>query len=108
MRTTRATAVLHAHWTTRPPGIRLAGTIGPSTYTALEQHLSDLLSRFPGRRTVYLDLTGVSALDLPGTAYLIATRNVLRLHHRELRLRMSPASKRTMGAAPCTRSTDSY
>ncbi|GAA0466396.1 STAS domain-containing protein [Streptomyces olivaceiscleroticus] len=95
-----ATTLLRAQWTTRPPGLRLTGAIEPASHAALERHLADLLSRFPGRRAVHIDLTGVHSLDLVGTALLIATRNVLRRHDRDLHLRLPAGWTGTFGGAP--------
>lgn len=77
--------VLRVQWTIRPPGLRLTGAIDTADRPVLEQCLRELAQRFPGR-TVHLDLTRVTRLDLAAAALVVATRDRLRRRAGDLRL----------------------
>ncbi|RSO41267.1 hypothetical protein DMH15_13320 [Streptomyces sp. WAC 06725] len=76
---------LRVHWTIRPLGLRLSGAIDTATRPVLEQCLRELAQRFPGR-TVHLDLTRVTRLDLAAAALVVATRDRIRRRAGDLRL----------------------
>ncbi|RSO03261.1 hypothetical protein DMH18_38455 [Streptomyces sp. WAC 06783] len=76
---------LRVHWTIRPLGLRLTGAIDTATRPVLEQCLRELAQRFPGR-TVHLDLTRVTRLDLAAAALVVATRDRIRRRAGDLRL----------------------
>ncbi|POX37270.1 hypothetical protein C3486_29180 [Streptomyces sp. Ru73] len=91
------TVTLHARWTTRPPGLRLAGTVAPGTHAVLEDYLRSLPGRFPGRRILHLMLTAVHSLDLAGIALLLDARKRLGHQHIDLRLHLPPGLRPTHG-----------
>ncbi|MFI9229924.1 STAS domain-containing protein [Streptomyces rimosus] len=76
---------LRVHWTIRPLGLRLTGAIDTATHPVLEQCLRELAQRFPGR-TVHLDLTRVTRVDLAAAALVVATRDRIRRRAGDLRL----------------------
>lgn len=93
-------AALRARWASRPPGVRLAGVIEPATHAVLEQCMSELPARFPGR-VVHVNLTAVRSLDLAGAALLVATAGRLRRRGGELRIHLTPELERTGGRMLC-------
>ncbi|GGV26171.1 hypothetical protein GCM10010277_07580 [Streptomyces longisporoflavus] len=79
--------------TSRPLGVRLAGSLGTFADGALERCLAELLSSYPGR-VIHVDLIAVTSMSLATTALLVTMDDRARRRGGELRLHLSPELER--------------